>query len=157
MAIKQVERDLTFRERIYILEILKALRLTARHFFRNLFIHIAHRFGLVRHLRGGVTYQYPEERRPFSPRLRTLHRLTRRQDGSPRCVACMMCETVCPAHCIYIVGGSIPILRLKNTRCVLTLIWVSVFFADIAWKPARRMPFGWTPGSWNFPPTAEKG
>ena len=108
MAIKQVERDLTFRERIYILEILKALRLTARHLFRNLFIHIAHRFGLVRHLRGGVTYQYPEERRPFSPRLRTLHRLTRRQDGSPRCVACMMCETVCPAHCIYIVGGEHP-------------------------------------------------
>ena len=57
MAIKQVERDLTFRERIYILEILKALRLTARHFFRNLFVHIAHRFGLLRHLRGGVTYQ----------------------------------------------------------------------------------------------------
>ena len=108
MAIKQVERDLTFRERIYILEILKALRLTARHLFRNLFVHIAHRFGLLRRLRGGVTYQYPEERRPFSPRLRTLHRLTRRQDGSPRCVACMMCETVCPAHCIYIVGVEHP-------------------------------------------------
>ncbi len=114
MAIKKVERDLTFRERIYILEILKALRLTARHLLRNLLVHIAHRFGLIRHLRGGVTYQYPEERRPFSPRLRTLHRLTRRQDGSPRCVACMMCETVCPAHCIYIVGGEHPNPKIEK-------------------------------------------
>ncbi|MCH8819495.1 MAG: NADH-quinone oxidoreductase subunit I [Acidobacteria bacterium] len=89
-------------------EIAKGLRLTARHFFRNLFIHMAHSFGWAQHLRAGETYQYPEERRPLSPRLRTLHRLTRRQDGSPRCVACMMCETVCPAHCIYIVGGEHP-------------------------------------------------
>lgn len=108
MAIKRIHRELGFWERTYILEVLKALRLTARHFFRNLLVHIAHRFGLAQHLRGSVTYQYPEQRRPFSSRLRTLHRLTRRQDGSPRCVACMMCETICPAHCIYIVGGEHP-------------------------------------------------
>ncbi|MCZ6770017.1 MAG: NADH-quinone oxidoreductase subunit I [Acidobacteria bacterium] len=108
MAIKRIHRELGFWDRTYIPEVLKALRLTARHFFRNLLVHVAHRFGLAQHLRGGVTIQYPEERRPFSPRLRTLHRLTRRQDGSPRCVACMMCETICPAHCIYIVGGEHP-------------------------------------------------
>ena len=108
MAIKRITRELTFWERTYIPEVFTALRLTARHFFRNLFVHIAHRFGLLPHVRGSETYQYPEQRRPLSPRLRTLHRLTRRQDGSPRCVACMMCETICPAHCIYIVGGEHP-------------------------------------------------
>ena len=94
MAIKKIERNLGFWEKTYLPEIANGLRLTARHFFGNLLIHIAHIFGWAKHLRGGETYQYPEERRPLSPRLRTLHRLTRRQDGSPRCVACMMCETV---------------------------------------------------------------
>ena len=96
MAIKKVEARLSFWESTYLPEILKGLRLTARHFFRNILIHLAHKVGLARHLRGAETYQYPEERRPLASRLRTLHRLTRRDDGSPRCVACMMCETACP-------------------------------------------------------------
>ncbi len=108
MAIKKVEAKLSFWESTYLPEILKGLRLTARHFFRNLLIHLAHKVGLARHLRGAETYQYPEERRPLASRLRTLHRLTRREDDSPRCVACMMCETACPARCIYIVAGEHP-------------------------------------------------
>ncbi|MFQ5741150.1 MAG: NuoI/complex I 23 kDa subunit family protein [Acidobacteriota bacterium] len=108
MAIKKVEGRLNFWQRTYVPEIVRGVRVTARHFFRNLLIHIAHQFGLARYLRGAETYQYPEQRRPLSPRLRTLHRLTRRGDGSPRCVACMMCETVCPARCIHIVAGEHP-------------------------------------------------
>ena len=95
------------RQRFYLLEVLSGLALTARHFFGNMGRHIAHSLGRT-DARGAVTIQYPEERRPYSPRLRSLHRLVRREDGSPRCVACMMCETVCPARCIYIVAGEHP-------------------------------------------------
>lgn len=101
-------RDLNFLERIYVWEVLKGILLTSGHFFRNLFFHTAHLFGLFKNKAAAVTYQYPEEARPFAPRLRTRHRLTKREDGSPRCVACMMCETVCPARCIYIVAGEHP-------------------------------------------------
>ncbi|MGH9340392.1 MAG: NuoI/complex I 23 kDa subunit family protein [Acidobacteriota bacterium] len=108
MAIKKVEEKLTFWERTYLPEVLKGMKITAAHFFRNLSLHSAHLFGLRRAQRAAETFQYPEERRPLAGRLRTLHRLTQREDGSPRCVACMMCETVCPAHCIYIVAGEHP-------------------------------------------------
>jgi NADH-quinone oxidoreductase subunit I len=88
-------------QRYYLLEVLTGLRITAGHFFRNMGKWVTGR-------KGAVTYQWPEERRPLASRLRSLHRLVRRDDGSPRCVACMMCETVCPAHCIYIVAAEHP-------------------------------------------------
>ena len=94
-------------QRFYLREVLAGLRLTAGHFFRNLGRHIARSLGR-RTTPGAVTIQYPDERRPYAPRLRSLHRLVRREDGSTRCVACMMCETVCPAHCIYIVADEHP-------------------------------------------------
>jgi NADH-quinone oxidoreductase subunit I len=101
-------RELTFKERLYIVEVFKGLWLTSRHFFGNLRKHLVRQLGLNRLEKGAVTFQYPEERRPFSPRYRSRHRLTMRDDGSPRCVACMMCETACPARCIYIVAGEHP-------------------------------------------------
>jgi len=107
MAIKK-EIEIGFWERSYVPEAVRGLVLTGRHFFRNMAIHVAQLFGFAKDRRGAVTYQYPEERRPLAPRLRSLHRLTRREDGSPRCVACMMCETVCPARCIYITAGEHP-------------------------------------------------
>jgi NADH-quinone oxidoreductase subunit I len=108
-TVKAVRRpELTFWEKLYLPQILTGLRITTAHFFRNLFIHSAHRFGLLKHLRGGVTFQYPEERRPLMSRYRSRHRLTLREDGTPRCVGCMLCETVCPARCITIVPGEHP-------------------------------------------------
>jgi len=98
---------LSLRQRFYLIEVLVGLKLTGVRFFSNMWKHTLHMFG-VKGARGAVTIQYPDERRPYAPRLRSLHRLVRREDGSPRCVACMMCETVCPAHCIYIVASEHP-------------------------------------------------
>jgi len=58
--------------------------------------------------RQASTIQFPEEKRPHSPRYRGIHLLTVREDGSPKCVACYMCATVCPAECIYIESGERP-------------------------------------------------
>ena len=101
-------RKLTFLEKTYLPEILRGVWLTSLHFFRNMFFHTMHLFGLMKNVRAAVTIQYPEEKRRLSPRLRTRHRLTKREDGAPRCVACMLCETVCPARCIYIVAKENP-------------------------------------------------
>jgi NADH-quinone oxidoreductase subunit I len=98
----------SFEEQAYLPEILRGLKVTAKHFLVNMGIHMRRLVGIKTKTRGAVTYQYPEERRPLSPRLRTLHRLVKRENGAPRCVACMMCETICPAKCIYIVGADHP-------------------------------------------------
>jgi NADH-quinone oxidoreductase subunit I len=54
------------------------------------------------------TIQFPEEKRNTSGRYRGIHVLTQRMDGTPKCVACYMCATVCPAECIYIEAGERP-------------------------------------------------
>ena len=54
------------------------------------------------------TVQFPEEKRKTSGRYRGVHILTQRMDGTPKCVACYMCATVCPAECIYIESGERP-------------------------------------------------
>ncbi len=99
---------LSYLERAYVPEVMRALIITSRHFFRNLTRHLAHSLGLKLDKPAAVTFQYPEERRPMARRHRSRHRLTPRNDGSPRCVACMMCETICPAFCIFIVADEHP-------------------------------------------------
>lgn len=109
MATKILKRkELSFWDRTYLPSIVLGLVITLRHFFRNGFIQTLHLFGLMKGVRGSVTYQYPEEKRPLSRRARTRHRLMKRDDGAPRCVACMMCETICPARCINIVAAEHP-------------------------------------------------
>ncbi len=99
---------LTFWQKIYVPEIIRGVWITSRHFWKNIFFHTMHRLGLFKAIRAAVTILYPEEKRNLAYRSRTRHRLTKRHDGSPRCVACMMCETVCPARCIYIVAEEHP-------------------------------------------------
>jgi NADH-quinone oxidoreductase subunit I len=49
-----------------------------------------------------ITVQFPEERTPISPRFRGLHALRRYPNGEERCIACKLCEAVCPANAITI-------------------------------------------------------
>ena len=49
-----------------------------------------------------ITVQYPEEKTPASPRFRGLHALRRYPNGEERCIACKLCEAVCPAMAITI-------------------------------------------------------
>lgn len=95
------------RERSYVPEILKGIAVTTKHFLRNLWgtrdanPEVLDRKGLSLI----STVQYPEERMEYPPGYRGLHRLVPRDDGKPRCVACYMCATICPAQCIYIEAG----------------------------------------------------
>ncbi len=66
-------------------ELLVGLRLTGRHFFQP-----------------KITIQYPEENTPISPRFRGIHALRRYPNGEERCIACKLCEAVCPALAITI-------------------------------------------------------
>ncbi len=49
-----------------------------------------------------VTIEYPEEKTPLSPRFRGLHALRRYDNGEERCIACKLCEAICPAVAITI-------------------------------------------------------
>jgi NADH-quinone oxidoreductase subunit I len=88
----------TFRrglwEQLYIPELIRGMSVTLRHFFNNTFGS-----------KDIVTVRYPEEKREYPERFRGVHRLMKREDGTVRCVACMMCSTACPANCIHIVAG----------------------------------------------------
>ena len=74
----------TFKS-LMLLELLKGMKLTGRYLFKSKF-----------------TVQYPEEKTPQSPRFRGLHALRRYPNGEERCIACKLCEAVCPARAITI-------------------------------------------------------
>jgi len=98
--------DMTRGEALYIPAILSGFGTTLRHFFTS--------FGQGKTSR---TMQYPEQRREDMPVLeggmnasnfRGVHRLNRDERGRVKCVACMMCPTICPARCIHIVAAESP-------------------------------------------------
>ena len=80
---------------LMLVELLKGMALTGRYFFSR-----------------KITVQFPEERTPMSPRFRGLHALRRYPNGEERCIACKLCEAVCPAIAITIESEQ----REDNTR-----------------------------------------
>jgi len=74
-----------FLKSLALWELLKGMRLTGRRLFSR-----------------KITVQYPEEKTPQSHRFRGLHALRRYPNGEERCIACKLCEAVCPALAITI-------------------------------------------------------
>jgi len=86
---------LPFLIKVYFIEAFKGLAITLRHLVRN----------ILSPEKKLETIRYPEEQKPVPKGYRGVHRLTARDDGTPRCTACYLCATVCPAKCIYIEAG----------------------------------------------------
>ena len=74
-----------FFKSFLLVEMLKGLAVTGRNLFAR-----------------KITIQYPEEKTPMSPRFRGLHALRRYPNGEERCIACKLCEAVCPTKAITI-------------------------------------------------------
>jgi NADH-quinone oxidoreductase subunit I len=89
----QAVRD--FFSTFMLRELFKGLHLTGRYFFAR-----------------KITIQFPEEKTPMSPRFRGLHALRRYPNGEERCIACKLCEAVCPAQAITIESD----VRADGTR-----------------------------------------
>ncbi len=70
---------------IFLAELVSGMSLTLRYFFRQ-----------------KVTLNYPYEKGPLSPRFRGEHALRRYPNGEERCIACKLCEAICPAQAITI-------------------------------------------------------
>jgi len=91
-----MKRIIEYFRSLLLLEVLAGLSLTMRHMFRPT-----------------ITINYPEEKTPKSPRFRGLHALRRYPNGEERCIACKLCEAVCPALAITIESTQ----REDGTRC----------------------------------------
>ena len=73
---------------LFLTEFVKAFALTMRYFFKP-----------------KLTLNYPHEKNPQSPRYRGEHALRRYPNGEERCIACKLCEAICPAQAITIEAG----------------------------------------------------
>jgi len=94
--------EMTFLERIYVVEVLRGLSITTYRLVHNFVLHVLHLFGVSRNVAASASIQYPEERRLYAARYRGRHRLTLYEDGALRCTSCFLCATACPSRCIYI-------------------------------------------------------
>ena len=105
----------------WTLAVVRGGLVTARHFVVNMAFHALRAFGIRTRRPGAVTIAYPEVRKPLAARHRSLHRLTSRPDGRPRCVACMLCVTVCPSECIAIEPAEDPDPEIQKAPARFTI------------------------------------
>ena len=90
------EPTMSWYERAYGFEVARGLWITGSIFTRNMWKWITGR-------KGALTTYYPEEKRAdYAPANRGKHILVQRIDGTPQCIACNLCATVCPAKVIEI-------------------------------------------------------
>jgi NADH-quinone oxidoreductase subunit I len=82
-------------EQLYLPAILQGIGTTVKHMTRTV-------------LGKEITQQYPEVEPKLPANYRGVHRLNRDEQGRVKCVACYMCSTACPAHCIDIVAAPSP-------------------------------------------------
>jgi len=94
-----IERIQDFFRTFLLWELVKGMALTGRHLFAR-----------------KITVQFPEEKTPQSPRFRGLHALRRYPNGEERCIACKLCEAVCPALAITIESEQRPDGTRRTTR-----------------------------------------
>jgi NADH-quinone oxidoreductase subunit I len=118
--VAQVSKEVGLFERLYVPAIAVGLSTTIRHFMKNVLGPKKQRYT--------TTVQYPDEKVTYPPRFRGMHRLVPRDDGNPRCVACFMCQTACPARCIHIEAGETKdksiekypvVFEIDELRCVV--------------------------------------
>jgi len=137
------EPTLTLWERAYLPEIMRGLAITSGVFLRNMGRWMTGK-------KGALTTYYPEETRAdYSPINRGKHVLTQRPDGTPQCVACNLCATVCPAKVIEIEAGfdpndaahpKFPIrFEIDYSRCIFCGLCVEACPED-AIRMAKEVP-----------------
>jgi NADH-quinone oxidoreductase subunit I len=93
--------SLTLWEKLYVFEILRGMYITSKHFASNMIGFVLPPKGKKRSV---FTVYYPEEKVTLPPAYRGRPVLVMRQDGTEKCVACGLCEKICPACAITIVA-----------------------------------------------------
>jgi NADH-quinone oxidoreductase subunit I len=94
-----------FFKSFLLFELLKGMKVTGRYLFAP-----------------KITVHYPEEKTPQSPRFRGLHALRRYPNGEERCIACKLCEAVCPALAITIESEQREDSTRRTTRYDIDMI-----------------------------------
>lgn len=125
MIKKSLKRVSQFFDSLMLKDILTGMSITGRYLFKPKF-----------------TIQYPEEKTPLSPRFRGLHALRRYPNGEERCIACKLCEAVCPALAISIESeqsddGSRRTTRydIDLTKCIFVAFVKKLAQLMQLWKP----------------------